>query len=195
MIQIEAKPDSQGDSANCPKGYVSYDNGLNCYKVYTEKKTWLGAMQYCRNIDYANLVSITSVYEQSYQHLLTVTQASKDSWIGLEQNNGATWGWIDNKPIRYTNWESANTMNGVNETHKCVYMGTEDGKWRVGACESERPFVCKVSKELTPIVIKPRPGYCEETEKGWKEYMFKCYKPVMLTRSYPEAKYECEEES
>jgi hypothetical protein len=181
------------DTHNCTNGYTSVDSGKNCYKVYNNRKTWFNANSYCRNVDNANLVSITDQFESALIHLLTVSKTSGDPWIGLTTFAGdLTWTWTDGRRNTFTNWGN---ITGITEIFsKCVYVQDSDGKWSATSCADKKPFICKISKEPIPMVPVIPNGYCEGD--GWRERGNKCFKAVLnYYKSFQEAKADCQDQS
>ena len=62
---IETNDESLLGTLRCDQeGYVSVDGGLNCYKLFTETKTWSDAQRYCEQNQQGHLVSISDPSEQ-----------------------------------------------------------------------------------------------------------------------------------
>jgi hypothetical protein len=189
--ECPAGQDIAPDTHNCTNGYTSVDSGKNCYKAYTDKKTWADARTYCEKVDIGNLVSVTDQFEQAFVRVLTLSQTLGDPWIGLTTgNDGKSWQWTDSRRETYTNWGDIAGVTKLNE--KCVYVQTTDGKWNLTTCDEQRPFICKISKEpLSPSPIV-RPGYCDGD--GWSEKNNKCYKAFNDYLSFAEAKVDCQKQ-
>ncbi len=140
--------DISPDSQNCTNGYVSVDQGRNCYKVYAGArmtKTWDDARKQCEDSDNAELVSIVDPFEQSYVYLLTYVKSLQDSWIGLKNKGGSKWSWTDANKMEFENW--ANESDKSITKGQCAYIQGKGGKWRFSSCDERKAFMCKISKD------------------------------------------------
>ena len=70
-------PEPIPNPCNSKQGFKPFGNG--CYKFVTSPKNWTDASKYCSNQG-AFLVTIASVFEQAFIHLLV---DGTDTWTGL----------------------------------------------------------------------------------------------------------------
>jgi hypothetical protein len=179
----------------CKKdGYISIDNGNNCYKVYSNvEKTWNEAKSQCVQ-DGGDLLSIRDPYEQAYVSLIKTAGSIKPQWIGLKMNDSSNFYWTDNWPLAYTNWDknwagSVIHTNNTQQEEKCAFLLATNANWNTTNCDIKMDFMCKISKEIPPPVTTPAPGTCPNI--NWNAYGPNCYLVQRTTRSYPDAKFDC----
>merc|ERR1712038_1762123 len=128
----ETKPD-------CSSGWSAF-NG-NCYKHFTEKKTWEDAEDECVK-EKAHLVSIHSAEE----HQFVAGQGGGLLWLGgrRDSENREDWVWSDGAPWGYTNWAEGEPNNHLGRNEDCALIYPDFGKkWNDFPCSSETTFVCK----------------------------------------------------
>jgi len=58
------------------------------------------------------------------------------------KNNSNQFYWSDDWPVEYTNWDE----NFDKQT--CGYIESSNGKWKTADCDTQFPFICKVTKGL-----------------------------------------------
>merc|ERR1712038_1714041 len=128
----ETKPD-------CSSGWSAF-NG-NCYKHFSEKKTWEDAEDECVK-EKAHLVSIHSAEE----HQFVAGQGGGLLWLGgrRDSENREDWVWSDRAPWGYTNWAEGEPNNHLGRNEDCALIYPDFGKkWNDFPCSSETTFVCK----------------------------------------------------
>ena len=127
-------------STECPRGWYRYDD--SCYKAFEEKKTWLKALDFCRNID-SDLLSIRDKNEKNAM-LNKYLRSSLKYWIGLSDlDKNDRFEWSDGTDFNYENWGSGepNRYNGLED---CVELRIRSsGTWNDANCYVSRNFVCK----------------------------------------------------
>merc|ERR1711953_992287 len=127
-------------TTDCQAGWSAF-NG-NCYKFFSEEKTWENAKDQCVE-EQANLVSLHSEEE----HQFVVGLNGGFPWLGgrRDPGNGNNFVWSDGTPWDYTNWaRGAPDNNKGNED--CAHMKkkvAERHKWNDRPCSHVKTFVCK----------------------------------------------------
>merc|ERR1711953_452671 len=135
-----ASPSLASPTTDCQAGWSAF-NG-NCYKFFSEEKTWENAKDQCVE-EQANLVSLHSEEE----HQFVVGLNGGFPWLGgrRDPGNGNNFVWSDGTPWDYTNWaRGAPDNNKGNED--CAHMKkkvAERHKWNDRPCSHVRTFVCK----------------------------------------------------
>ena len=138
-IDINSFPRFRIYSSECPQDWYRYED--SCYKEFTEKKTWLKALDFCRSMD-SDLLSIRDKNEANVilnRYLLSGVRY----WIGLsdlEKND--RFEWSDRTDFNYENWKygEPNHYNGLED---CVELRSS-GTWNDANCFVSRNFVCKM---------------------------------------------------
>uniref|UniRef100_A0A8C0H605 C-type lectin domain-containing protein n=1 Tax=Chelonoidis abingdonii TaxID=106734 RepID=A0A8C0H605_CHEAB len=162
--------------SKCPMGWDSNSNISSCFKPFVregnQKKTWLEAQDFCREIG-GDLAAINSEEEQ--QVIQDKELSFRPFWIGLfclDPDEGFFWS--DGSPMRYKNWYNAEPNN----EHGIEYCGTVNEEfsmnWINTHCEHFNDWICQIEKG-TPL--KPEQTKYEVTEDGWiiyggKQYFF-----------------------
>ncbi|XP_062340567.1 macrophage mannose receptor 1 [Osmerus eperlanus] len=173
----------------CKAGYISWYK--NCYKLVEESKTWDDAQAACKQ-EGGNLASIDMSYDQSFVSGV-VLQGRADAWIGLRrEDDGDSYSWTDGWPVFFTHWGPGEPSNHKGEG--CVSMHGSvhfHGTWNDTACDSARPYICKISSEVPPPTPTPGNGKCL---RGWHAYGRYCYfvynEPLGF--SWPESRHYCQ---
>lgn len=69
-----------------------------------------------------------------------------DFWIGLNDFHfEGTFFWTDSSPVKYTNWNENQPLQGLQD---CVYMtqaSRNAGRWNNSWCHETRGFICETS--------------------------------------------------
>jgi len=148
-----ASPSLASPTTDCQAGWSAF-NG-NCYKFFSEEKTWENAKDQCVE-EQANLVSLHSEEE----HQFVVGLNGGFPWLGgrRDPGNGNNFVWSDGTPWDYTNWaRGAPDNNKGNED--CAHMKkkvAERHKWNDRPCSHVKTFVCK--KGPSDSVVETKPG-------------------------------------
>ena len=134
--------------------------GQSCYKfVLNDKKSFRNASNVCQK-ENAALMSITTFQEEQWlvKKLRMMNFATeKRLWIGInDQYSNGDWGWPDNTPGYYRNWncEWEKTISG-SCNKRCIYVfagnrssgSDRTGQWGGSSCYSSTPegYICESS--------------------------------------------------
>jgi hypothetical protein len=144
-LKIKKASDPPLQSDKCEnEGYRSIDNGVNCYRLITEMKTWSEAKAYCEKEEKARLITITDGFEQAFMRL--ITYGNHNPWIGLYQDGSGEYQWSDMWPVQYTNLHPDNIRNNVTT---CSFIDSNTGYWyETVLCEQKREFICKITQGI-----------------------------------------------
>ncbi|KAK2862944.1 hypothetical protein Q5P01_002477 [Channa striata] len=89
------------DYCNSSKSFFCYNN---TFRLINENKTWVEALNYCRE-NYHDLVSITSLDEQRWIQDRAKNASSPYVWLGLRYSCTLDfWFWVSDSRVNYTNW-------------------------------------------------------------------------------------------
>ena len=138
-IDINSFPRFRIYSTECPRGWYKYQD--SCYKEFAEKKTWLKASDFCRNID-SDLLSIRDKKETNAMINKYLRSSRLRYWIGLSDlDKNDRFEWSDGTYFNYENWGSGepNRLNGFED---CVELRSS-GTWNDANCYLSQNFVCK----------------------------------------------------
>lgn len=139
----------------CEEGWETPGENSNCYKLFTEKKTWDAANDDCRNIS-SHLVKVDSEEENTFL-LRTFLQIPKgevnrEAWIGLtDKLEEGEFVWTDGTPAEYTNWADEQPNDEDNE-QDCGEMANgvfwldgppQIGVWNDFQCDENLMYICE----------------------------------------------------
>ena len=137
-IDINSFPRFRIYSTECPRGWYKYED--SCYKEFAERKTWLQALDSCRNLD-SDLLSIRDENETN-EILNKYLGPGLQYWIGLSDlDTNDRFEWSDRTDFNYENWASGEP-NHVNGFEDCVELRPL-GTWNDQNCFASRYFVCE----------------------------------------------------
>nr|XP_011422437.3 macrophage mannose receptor 1 isoform X2 [Crassostrea gigas] len=173
----------------CPDGYTAY--GPSCYRYFPPNAaapSWSTAQQVCKD-NSAQLVEISSVYEDGFVQALVADSAPNGYWIGLADTTSSgtyTWsqaGWS----VTYTNWGAGEPTKGTGEG--CVAI--TNNQWNDTLCNQQLGFVCQINHNTPPPTPLPSLVSCDGSAPigiGLSCY----YISGLDTKTWPEASYVCE---
>ncbi|XP_030076595.1 C-type mannose receptor 2 [Microcaecilia unicolor] len=147
-------------TGTCPQGWSSGPNLRHCYKVFhseklQEKKTWMQAQVYCRELG-AHLLSIGSMDEEHFvAHLLNKNFGESESeiheqywfWIGLNRRNPGgdrSWTWSDGHGYAYNNFDRSS--HDDDDIRICVVLDLASLQWMALQCETQLDWICKLPR-------------------------------------------------
>ncbi|KAJ0055875.1 hypothetical protein NL108_014163, partial [Boleophthalmus pectinirostris] len=118
--------DGELHDGSCEKSlnFICYNNSVNT----SEKKNWLGALQFCRD----HHTDLTGPH---------LTRPCGEYWIGLFKDS---WGWSNGSNSSFRNWDASEMVLNDNwnpQTNQCAIIGAQK-KWRSEDCTETRPFIC-----------------------------------------------------
>ncbi|ESO86195.1 hypothetical protein LOTGIDRAFT_235549 [Lottia gigantea] len=162
---------------SCPTGWSEYLD--NCYKSFTNRKTWLDARQYCLNIG----GDLASIHNATAQDVIKLTfnrfQYRSSYWIGL--NDKATEGkheWTDGTPVEFTSW-GKDEPNDVSGREDCVEVSQYGMKWNDNNCYLLKNFICMIERGQNISLTTPQPVSTEApvacADKDWVYFNGSCY--------------------
>ncbi|XP_076033569.1 lymphocyte antigen 75-like isoform X2 [Oratosquilla oratoria] len=143
------------------KGYCYYFN----YKSNNNKasKDFDEAQKECIKLD-SNLVSIHSLEENDVVYSLLQQYYSYGVWIGLRNEKGKGYSWMDKTPVTYTSWDTEYSY----KKKPCVYFSgsTKNNRWDKDLCANKKHYLCKKPAETRPIdSIDPSCKECQNRVK------------------------------
>uniref|UniRef100_A0A3B1JQH5 C-type lectin domain-containing protein n=1 Tax=Astyanax mexicanus TaxID=7994 RepID=A0A3B1JQH5_ASTMX len=141
------------DHINVP-GWIYFSSST--YLVSTERLSWLGAKQYCRDRR-SDLVIINGREEQDFVEMI---RRGEEAWIGLsDRDKEGDWKWVDGSALTTKFWSSMEP-NNYEGGESCVTTGyaPTDGRpvvdvintWNDQACSKTFHIICerKIPRDL-----------------------------------------------
>ncbi|KAL3880789.1 hypothetical protein ACJMK2_033000, partial [Sinanodonta woodiana] len=143
---------------------------MGCYLYVGVPMTWEQANQNC-NQKGAYLISVNSIYEESFIYLMVDDANVPAIWTGLnDRQKTGSYMWIDNWPVMYTKWDVNEPTKGPNEG--CVLFN-RTGLWSDVSCNITLPFICKITSDSPPYTPPAPNGRCNGV--GWYFIGQNCY--------------------
>ncbi|XP_047445681.1 macrophage mannose receptor 1-like isoform X2 [Mugil cephalus] len=180
----------QFEQGSCPSPWIPY-NG-HCFHLNRNLQTWLNAQTECRK-EGGELVSIRNVEDQSFVISQLGYGATDELWIGLnDRNMEGLFDWSDHSTVSFTSWEYGKpTVSTENED--CVLIRGQNGNWADRACDEKHGFICmkQSSTDSTVDEVTEDIG----CKAGWKRHGSYCYFVGTETKTFDEAKADCESSS
>lgn len=174
----------------CPNYWVSYAG--HCYFLERTKRMWRDALAACHK-EGGDLASIHNIEEQSFILSQSGYLATDELWIGLnDQRSQNLFEWSDRSHVTFAQWQTGEPSHGTNLQEDCVLIRGKDGKWVDHMCEKTHGYICKKKAS-----IKLPEGATEEVisgcKAGWIRFGVHCYKIGSETKTFEEAKTDCQE--
>ncbi|KAK7498721.1 hypothetical protein BaRGS_00010098, partial [Batillaria attramentaria] len=166
----------------CNPGWIS--SGDYCYTISTDRQTWLNAQTACRQIG-ADLATIDSLVEND---LLFSSLASVSGLNDLQESY--FYQWSSGSEVVYTNWDINQPLTSPTMEQHCVAMSNQTGGWQTLFCERALMYICRMSKQPSPIPHLPPVE--EGCELGYTAFRWSCYKLIPEPRSRTDASRVCE---
>ncbi|XP_038069859.1 C-type lectin LmsL-like [Patiria miniata] len=120
----------------CPPPWRAF--GAHCYQWIDKKMSWIDAERYCQMLSHpGKMVHLASIANEE-KHI--IGQYAEDRgqavWIGLFNNSGQNFQWVDGSPADSLCWQKAQPSYDGD----CVewFQAMNDRP-----CETEQTFVCK----------------------------------------------------
>uniref|UniRef100_A0A3Q1GW30 Mannose receptor, C type 1b n=1 Tax=Acanthochromis polyacanthus TaxID=80966 RepID=A0A3Q1GW30_9TELE len=171
----------------CSTHWIPY-NG-HCFQLFRTALSWSDAQKQCRK-DEGDLVSIRNVEDQSFV-ISQLGYASNDElWIGLnDRRTEGLFDWSDHSTVSFTSWEYGKPAVTTDQSD-CVLMRGESGNWADRACTDKHGFICMKTSASEPSGDEgPQNIGCNT---GWKKHGSYCYFVGTQTKTFNEAKEDCE---
>nr|XP_046265197.1 macrophage mannose receptor 1-like [Scatophagus argus] len=171
----------------CSNPWIPY-NG-HCFHLHRPLQTWSEAQKECRK-EGGDLVSIRNVEDQSFVISQLGYASTDELWIGL--NDIMTEGlfdWSDHSTVTFTSWEYGKPTIST-DAEDCVLITGENGNWADRSCDEKHGFICmkQSTTERTGDEVDMELG----CKVGWKRHGSYCYFIGTETKSFDEAKEDCE---
>uniref|UniRef100_A0A8C9WZM9 Mannose receptor, C type 1b n=1 Tax=Sander lucioperca TaxID=283035 RepID=A0A8C9WZM9_SANLU len=183
----EVLPTVAVETAFCSRPWIPY-NG-HCFHLNRTQKTWDDAQRECRN-EGGDLVSIHNVEDQSFVISQLGYTSTDELWIGLnDKKMEGLFDWIDHSTVSFTSWEFG-TPAVSTDIKDCVLIRGENGNWADRVCEEKHGSICmKMSaSKSTGDEVEQDLG----CKTGWRRHGSYCYFIGIETKTFDEAKNECE---
>ncbi|XP_026573078.1 C-type mannose receptor 2 [Pseudonaja textilis] len=141
----------------------------NCYRLISEKKTWIDAKKTCLRSE-GDLVSIHTLSELEFVSK-QIKQDVEELWIGLNDLRlQMNFEWSDGTPVQFTFWHPFEPNNFRDSLEDCVTIWGPEGRWNDSPCNQTLPSVCKKRGRVSQG--KEEDHGCR---KGWKWHSPSCY--------------------
>jgi len=125
-------------------------DGLDCEAGLTLTGTYFaacdsGGVSYsqanslCLSGGYDGLASLHSLAESNEIQSFAQVLSASEMWLGLDDQNGAPYQWIDNTAFSYTNWFSGQPNNA---SEQCANIDLGSGQWHDNNCGASMAFAC-----------------------------------------------------
>lgn len=117
-------------------------------QFHSEKKTWIDALEYCRE-NKSSLLEFTSQSVDCIKNLLSQNNSGSQAgaWIGLERSifgNNPKWQWISGLQVNYSMRNSSFPVNSLNNhCGKIIVTEKQEIKWLDENCHKQLPFICQ----------------------------------------------------
>uniref|UniRef100_A0A8C1LC99 Macrophage mannose receptor 1 n=1 Tax=Cyprinus carpio TaxID=7962 RepID=A0A8C1LC99_CYPCA len=173
----------------CPAAWVPYAG--HCYYLQRTKMMWSDALAACHR-EGADLASINNIEEHSFIISQSGYLPTDELWIGLnDQRIQNLFEWSDRTHVTFTKWLAGEPSHIINRMEDCVLIKGKEGRWADHMCEMERGYICKKKSSSKPIGTPEivSPGCLA----GWVRYSSYCFIIAMESKSFNEAKLNCEQ--
>uniref|UniRef100_A0ABM5GR70 C-type mannose receptor 2 isoform X1 n=1 Tax=Pogona vitticeps TaxID=103695 RepID=A0ABM5GR70_9SAUR len=142
----------------------------NCYRLISEKKSWLDAKKTCSRNE-GDLVSIHTLSELEFV-TKQIKQDVEELWIGLNDLRlQMNFEWSDGTPVLFTFWHPFEPNNFRDSLEDCVTIWGPEGRWNDSPCNQTLPSVCKKRGRVSQGKEEEDHG----CRKGWKWHSPSCY--------------------
>uniref|UniRef100_A0A667X6X6 Mannose receptor, C type 1b n=1 Tax=Myripristis murdjan TaxID=586833 RepID=A0A667X6X6_9TELE len=179
-------PPVQVETGFCSDHWIPY-NG-HCFHLNRDKKTWSQALTECRK-DGGELARVDNVEDKSF-FISQIGYATDELWIGLnDKKTEGLFDWSDHSTVTFTSWESGEPTASADQ-EDCVLMKGENANWSDRRCEEKHGFICMKKSDSKPSGDEtPQDEGCKP---GWKRHGSYCYLIGSETKTFDEAKQDCE---
>ncbi|KAM9349608.1 macrophage mannose receptor 1b [Symphorus nematophorus] len=177
----------QVEEGFCSTPWIPY-NG-HCFHLQRNVKTWSDAQRECRKAG-GDLVSIRNVEDQSFVISQLGFASTDELWIGLNDiRTEGLFDWSDHSAVTFTSWQFGKPAVST-DAEDCVLITGENGNWADRSCDETHGFICmkQSATERTGDEINLDVG----CKAGWKRHGSFCYFIGTETKTFDEAKADCE---
>ncbi|XP_067302919.1 macrophage mannose receptor 1-like [Pseudorasbora parva] len=182
-------PPGKDQVSFCPSvEWVPYAS--HCYNLQRGKKTWSDALAACHK-EGADLASVHNIEEHSFIISQMGYLPTDELWIGLnDQRTQNLFEWSDRTHVTFTKWIVGEPSHAINRMEDCVLIKGKEGRWADHVCETELGYICKKKSTNKPDGAPERisPG----CQAGWVRYGSYCYNIAVESKTFNEAKLQCE---
>ncbi|XP_068604963.1 macrophage mannose receptor 1b [Brachionichthys hirsutus] len=171
----------------CSNPWIPY-NG-HCFHLYRTAKTWTDAKRECRK-EGGDLVSVRNVEDQSFIISQLGYASTDELWIGLNDiSTEGLFDWSDHSAVSFTSWTYGKPSVSA-DSEDCVLIMGENGNWADRSCDEKHGFICmkQSSTERTGDEVDLDVG----CKAGWKKHGSYCYFTGTETKTFEEARNDCE---
>ncbi|XP_041804547.1 macrophage mannose receptor 1-like [Chelmon rostratus] len=171
----------------CSNPWIPY-NG-HCFHLHRSTQTWSDAQRECRKEE-GDLVSIRNVEDQSFVISQLGYASTDELWIGLNDiRTEGLFDWSDHSIVSFTSWKFG-TPAVSTDAEDCVLITGENGNWADRSCDEKHGFICmkKSAAESTGDEVDIDVG----CKAGWKRHGSYCYFIGTETKTFDEAKDDCQ---
>uniref|UniRef100_A0A671TZF3 Mannose receptor, C type 1b n=1 Tax=Sparus aurata TaxID=8175 RepID=A0A671TZF3_SPAAU len=162
----------------CSSPWIPY-NG-HCFQLQRTLQTWSNAQKECRK-EGGDLVSVRNVEDHSFVISQLGYASTDELWIGLNDiRTEGLFDWSDHSPVTFTSWEfgKPSVSTGAED---CVIIAGEKGNWGDRSCDEQHGFICMKQSSTDST-----------GDEGWKKHGSYCYFVGTETKTFDEAKDDCE---
>ncbi|XP_028835603.1 secretory phospholipase A2 receptor isoform X2 [Denticeps clupeoides] len=140
--------------AQCPPGWESNPNLLNCYKVFHDekilmKRSWVEASAFCQALG-TSLASFLHYEEEVFVKRLISTMFDGTEgrwfWVGFTKRDlrsAGAWEWSDGTPVVRSFIEDENDEDA---SHECAVYSDLTNRLTPQPCSSKYEWICKVPR-------------------------------------------------
>ncbi|NWU97742.1 MRC1 protein, partial [Upupa epops] len=146
------------------------------YFFSTKETSMEIARTFCKN-NHGDLVTIENNSERKFLWKYILKAGKFDSYlIGLFQNAGQQFSWLDGSPVHYAVWAQGEP-NFAYAQENCVVLNKKDGLWNDVNCGFSNGYICERHRSFMnttlPSAVPSVPGGCPE---HWLLFKNRCYK-------------------
>jgi len=136
--------DVADDSSVCPCDVEYYSSDyLNPYMFCSSAQAWTTAQSECDSYGY-HMLTIDDATEDSWVDTTADSYSTSKWWFGLnDRDSEGTFTWEDGSSSTYTNWRSGEP-NDSNSNEDCAQLNRwTDGTWNDEPCSSSFYYICE----------------------------------------------------
>ena len=114
------------------------------YLFCTSAQAWAGAQSFCDSTSY-RLVVVETATERGWISTTARGVTGGGFWIGLSQDTGGSWVWVDGSSATDIPWHRGEPNNGdFGSDEDCVEINRySDDRYNDAVCDDAKPFICE----------------------------------------------------